>query len=44
MLTIAKLHTLRRLLLGMLAIIEAELRERSALQGETIHIRDYQRH
>lgn len=42
MLTIAKLQTIRRLLLGILAVIETELRERG-VPCETINIRDYPR-
>lgn len=42
MMTIAKLHTMRRLLLGLLALIEAELRERGAMPERTISNRDYQ--
>lgn len=41
--TVAKLQTMRRLLLGLLALIEAELRERGALSDRTIGNRDYQR-
>lgn len=40
--TIMKLQTMRRLLLGLLALIEAELRERGALPDRTINNRDYQ--
>lgn len=40
MLTVAKLQTMRRLLLGLLAIIEKELCDRGALQ--TINARDIQ--
>ena len=40
--TIAKLTTMRRLLLGLLALIEAELRERGALPEQTIRDRNYQ--
>ena len=39
--TIAKLQTMRRLLLGLLALIEAELCERGALP-QTIKARDIQ--
>ncbi len=38
--TIMKLHTMRRLLLGLLAIIEAELCERGALPIERMTQRD----
>jgi hypothetical protein len=40
--TVAKLIQLRRLVLGILAIIDAELRERGALREQTIIISDYQ--
>lgn len=42
--TIAKLQTMRRLLLGLLALIDAELRERGALHEAqaTIRTRNYQ--
>jgi hypothetical protein len=40
--TITKLQTMRRLLLGLLALIEAELRDRGALPERTINNRDYQ--
>jgi hypothetical protein len=38
--TITKLQTMRRLLLGILALIEAELCERGALPQQTIKARD----
>lgn len=40
--TIAKLQTMRRLLIGLLALIDAELRERGALPDRTIQRRDSQ--
>jgi len=45
MLTIAKLHTIRRMLLTLVAMIEAELQARGVpLQERTITVRDYQQH
>ena len=44
--TILQLQTIRRLLLGILAVIEAELRERGALR-DTAQVRsgvEYQQH
>lgn len=41
--TIAKLQTMRRLLLGLLALIEAELRERGALPERASTDRTYRR-
>jgi len=38
--TIAKLHLARRLLLQLVEMIEAELRERGALREQTISVRD----
>lgn len=39
--TIAKLQLMRRLLLQLVAMIDAELRERGV---PLVHIRDYQQH
>lgn len=40
--TIAKLHTMRRLLIGLLALIEGELRERGALPEREQSTANYQ--